>query len=404
MLMSDFFVGINKEKMQIDGGSLFDLLEIDPSVKEYARKFIKDNTIAFTELKDIAERANIPYPLFFAPRDKIRKQIEDYRKNIENKFPAKDEITLSHRGVLQMNEAQLIVRDLARRQEFLKKYLITDAQDNGYIGYLQKEFKKGQSDEDLAKILREYFDIKLSHVRTMSKERGLVYICNKIEEKGIFISLSSHNYMPQNLGKDVEFSGMCVKDKKFPFIFINTRDGDETPLILETAGRQIFTVISMLVSIGMNIFAISNKKGSIKNPQYKKIFSITGATLIPKDDLVGVNVKDVEELKQYSGNFKVTPSMLLVRLEQLDLIDKNTARDCRIALARELTQKSSQKRSPLPVNGYGKYNGTRFSGEVLRAYHAKKITSEQVKNILFRKGKKMNNELLSAYTRKFQST
>lgn len=402
--MEDFFVLLNRERIKIDKRVLCALFELATHVMEKSgyEAALKKNRISFSELKKLAVQAGIPYPLFFAPYEKVEKQIQDYKKNIEEKIPTKHEIALGNRGNLEVKEVESIIRDLARKQEFLKRYVLPHSPENAYTGSLQKQIKGGVADTVIAEGFREFFNLDLGTIRKMNKERALAHIARSFESRGVFISFSSYNYMPQNIDRSAGFSGLCVKDKKFPYVFINTRDGDERPIILETFGRQIFTAVSMLVCIGMNIFAINIKKNNANKAPYRKIYSIAEEILIPVADVKDITVESVDDLKKYSGIFKVTPSMLLVRLEHLDLISKVNARYCRAELADELSKKeASPKHSVRPENGYRKYNGERFSREVLSAYRARKISFEQTKNILFRKGKKMVAGLFKDYSSLF---
>jgi len=402
--MSQLVITLNRAKIPIDRQAFTALFSMAPNVRESApyKAALRENTISFRDLKKLATDADVPYPLFFAPLPHVEAQIEDHHKNLADKFPAKSEIALSHRGTLNLREIQLVVKDFAKKQEFLKKYILPKSPDNDYVGALRKKLKQGSSVESVAQYFKEFFDLDLKVLRTKSKEGALRYVTRQAESKSVFISYSSYNYMPQNIERNAEFSGICIKDKKFPFVFINTRDGDEEPLILESSGRQIFTLVSMLVSIGLNIFAINIKKGGVKNPLYELLYNITEEILVPQIDLQNVQVTSIDDLTRYSDSFKVTPSMLLVRLEHLRKIPRKEAARLRGILKTELTaKKPSQKRSVLPVNGYRKYNGERFSYEVLNAHKSQAITFEQVKNVLFRKGKKMDAGLFQQYSRLF---
>jgi Zn-dependent peptidase ImmA (M78 family) len=399
--MQKFYVKIKKDKVEIDPKVFFLLLDIS-YVQEYSayKKAVSENEISFSDLKDLAEKAGIPYPLFFASQRVINIQIKDKEKELYQKIPSKSEISLNFRGRMKPSDIELIVRDLARKQEFIKKRILPATKNNLFIGSVVKEMALGYTDKEIAGNIRKYFNINLDDLRKMSKNDALNYLFKKVEDRNILISLSSYHYMPQEISKDLYLSGFCVKDKKFPYIFINNRDGDENPKILEPSGRQIFTLLAMLVSIGMNKFILSMKNGEIKVSNKKKIYSIVGEILIPKNDLKGVAIKDIDDLKKYSTAFKVTPSMLIVRLRELNLISKPFADYCSSALKKEIEKKEKHYKTPKPATGYGKYNGDKFSREVILAHKQKKISQDETKNILFRRGK-MNPLLLNEYIRKY---
>ena len=401
--MNDFFVKIGKEKIKTDRRVFLVLLDLSP-IKQYVayQNAVLSSEIKFSDLKELATKADIPYPLFFATKEVIDVHIKDKERNLFEKLPSKSEMQLNSRGKMKLEDIELIVKDLGRKQEFLKTRILPATNDNSFVGFIAKKAKEKVANNELADDIRKYLNIDLSVMRKMSKDDVLQYLCDKSEDKGVLVSFSSYDFMPQNIDKELGVSGFCVKDKKFPYIFINTRDGDDNPKILETAGRQIFTLVAMLVCIAMNKFIFSTKKGHTKSDETKKIYSIVGELLIPREDAESINVSSLEDLKEGARLFKVTPSMLLVRLRELRLIDKSTADRFREILREEIKKASSNpKRRPLQITGYSKYNGTRFSREVVRAHAGRKISTEEVRNILFRKGK-MDQNLFQEYSNRFK--
>ena len=207
--------------------------------------------------------------------------------------------------------------------------------------------------------------------------------------------------MPQNLSKDLNFSGMCIKDKKFPFIFINTRDGDSEPLIFETDGRKIFSLVSMVVCIGMNKFVLDMKNGYIKNKNLNKIYSIAGEVLITRTDLKPLVINNLDLVKKYATLFKVTPSMFLMRLLNAGRLSMKEVKDYRQTLIEEKKKVKVRPRSPLEINGYAKYNGERLSRETVTAHNDGRISSDEFKNLLFRRGR-VHEGLFQEYSRKYK--
>lgn len=401
--MEEISIKIGKSYVKINKNVFLPLLDVSP-VKhlESYKNALENNEIRFSHLKDLATRADVPYPLFFASPRHIDKQFKDRQKNLFEKLPSKAEIRLVGRGGFKIEEILLIAKDLGRKQEFLKKRVITTARLNPFIGYVAKKAKGVHTNRELADDIRGYLGINLSELRTKSKAEVLNYVRQCAEEKNILVSFSSYNFMPQNIDPEIGMSGICVKDKRFPIIFVNTRDGDLKPKILESEGRQIFTLVAMLACIAMNRFIFSTKTSKKGAALTNKIFQIVGEILIPKEDISEIEVTNLEELKQESTSFKVTPSMFLMRLKECGFIDPQLARRLREKLIDEINlMPPSRKRSPLQMNGYGKYNGARFSREIISAFKAHKITQDEMKNILFRKGK-MNPTLFQDYSEKFK--
>lgn len=403
--MDELVIKINREVLSIDKQVFIDLLDVSP-LQEYKKysEAITNNKISFHDLKDLAIRGGIPYALFFAPREIVKKHIEEKNRNLIQKIPTKDELKIGTRGFVELKDIELVVKDIGRKQEFLKSRILTSASQNTYIGSIVKKVKLGFSIEEIAEGIRNEFDIDLSVLRTLSKEKVLDYLRSCIEKKGILVSFSSHNYMPQNLDRELTISGICIKDKKFPFIFVNTRDGDEKPRIIESSGRQIFTLLTMVVCIGLNQFVLSSKKGKGKNDVSKLAYKVASEILIPKNHLTNITPLHLETLKEKAHFFKVTPSMLLYQLKENKKIDAASAETLWAQLKVEAQKKESKvKHQPLPVTGYSKYNGDRFSREVVKAYTEGAITHLEVKNILFRKGKKMDATLWNKYLDKYRT-
>ncbi|MDP4103334.1 MAG: hypothetical protein Q8935_00155 [Bacillota bacterium] len=392
----------NKQAIVISKSVFVDLLEIS-HIKEYKDyiKAIDQNEITFINLKKLATKAGVPYPLFFAPKHIVDKQIENKDKNLYEKIPSKEEIRLSSRGRIEVKDIELIAKDLGRKQEFLKNRVLLKADPNKFIGSVGDKIKKNIPVEEIATEIREYLGIDLIYLRSIPKDKVLNYITTCSEKKGILISFSSYNYMPQNINPELELSGICIKDKKFPYIFINTRDGDEKPKIIESAGRQIFTLLSMLAFIGMGKFLLSSKSGRSKNDPIKLAYAIAGEIIIPQSDLNTFKITTLDELKERAHFFKITPSMLLYKLEGQRKIGAVLANSFRQQLQQDLRKaEPKQKRAPHPTTGYGKYNGLRFSKEIINAYRTGLISQVEVKNILFRQGK-MDGKIFNDYNQKY---
>jgi Zn-dependent peptidase ImmA (M78 family) len=401
--LEELLVHIKKESVFIDKEVFLKLLDI-PYIQEFVdyQRTIANNEIKLEILKELANRAQVPYPLFFAPLNIVLKQIEDNDKELESKMATKDEINLNFRGKMKKEDVALIVKDIGKKQMFLKKFILKETKENEFIGYIQKLFSAGKGVVEIAESVRAYFNIELSELRKSSKETGLEYLKRRLEVKNVFISVSSYNYMPQEISPQINLSAIGVKDRHFPFIFLNTRDGDDNPLVLETAGRQIFTLLCMLVSIGLNRYVLSTKKGQLKEQDYNQIYQLAGEILIPSVETVGVSISNIEDLKEKAHFFKVTPSMLLTRLLDSGNLKLETYVYYLNNLKEEIKKAPKHKRrAPKPITGYRKYNGERFSREVVKAFKDGKISKEVFKKILFRKNN-INENVFNEYIRTFR--
>lgn len=401
--MNEIKVKVGKNIVEISKRVFISLLN-SSYVREYVayKHALRDGEISFEELKTLASKGAVPYPLFFAPLSQVEMQIIDNDENLFQKLPSKDEIRLIGRGGFHVEDVMLIAKDLARKQEFLKKRVLPEVPPNIFIGYIGKKVKQNQPISEIANDIRNYLGIDLNVLRSKSKAEVIRYIVECAENRNILVSFSSYNFMPQNLSRELGLSGLCIKDKQFPFIFINNRDGDQRPKILETEGRQTFTLVMMLTCLAMNRFVLSSKKPSRQDSLSKKIFQIAGEILVPRIDLVDVEIIDIDDLKKEATRFKVTPSMFLSRMSECKLITSSLARSLRKVLEAELKSiPESPKHQPLMENGYAKYNGNRFSKEIINAFRNKKISISELKNILFLRTK-VGPDLIDKYSKKFK--
>jgi len=399
--MNTISVKIDGNKVEISKPSFVNLLDY-PLIKELKiyKEALHNSEVSFPNLKDLANRACVPYPLFFAPENIINEQIRRKDKLVYQKLPSKNEISIASRGTLNISDIELIARDLGRKQEFIKRRVLVDSVINPFVGIACTGKKINKSIVFTAKHIREYLDLDLCIFRSKSKKEALTYLCRLAEKINIFIAFSSRDFMPQNLRREVLFSGMCIKDSRFPFVFINRRELDDNPVILESEGRQIFTIMCMLVCISLNKFVFSIKDMKKTDDSFKNIFLIAGEIIVPKSDLVGLRIDSIDKLKDLAKKFKVTPSLLLMRLIDLGQISKTTSDMYFNVLKRARIGKKEGGRRPNTVDGYIKYNGERFSKEVSSAYLSKKVTYLDISSLLFRQSK-ASKKLVHDYVSRF---
>lgn len=81
---------------------------------------LRDSRIRFKELVDLARGADIPYVLFFAPPNVVDAQIER-KLDILHEGVDDSEFRMSPRGSVRVTDVELIVKDIRRKQQLLKK-------------------------------------------------------------------------------------------------------------------------------------------------------------------------------------------------------------------------------------------------------------------------------------------
>lgn len=345
--------------------------------------------ISFTDLKNVATKYEVPYSLFFAPSPMIDIQIKEYEKIILDKLPSKKsgEIFFYSRSKkLDLDikrNIPLIVKDISRKQTLLKNM-------NPTATKMLFTYHKNLSDK--ARYIVKLFQINLKEIK--SKETALRYLISKIEDHDIFVSVSSYNYMPQRILKNVEFSGFYIKDNYFPFIFINTKDDPASESnIMETEGRQILTLVYLLCSIYENNH--SGKKRVTNN----FLYDLAGEILLPYIELKNYKISTYSDLILVSDIYKITPSFLLERIKKT--IDKGLFILLRDEIIKNRKNKTSIGRS---IKGdtskqFLKYNGQHFSEIIVKNYISNNIAESQAKNILFRK-KKVTKKTWDSYCKR----
>jgi hypothetical protein len=324
--------------------------------------------INFTDLVDLAHKGEIPIPLFFAPLPLVQAQVETKT----NKLLAgigKDTFSLGSRAKVELRDVELIVKDLIRKQQLLRKHDTTLTR-NTIVGLLRKS--SGSVDTDAANLMSS---IGLTHEMLRDCRRktdALALIIERLEANQVLVSQSVQHYMPQRLSH-VKFSGMTIRDSKVPFIFLAGGDhGDQQ----EPVGRTIFTLALMTVLVARKIFAPMTWDGGSAETDLGIEYDIAGAMLMPREQVMEIRPVSLEDMKHASDEFKVTASAMTVRAIRLGLISQETGTSHLNELRTEyFRQPQNNARSPIrPENAVRKYSGRELSRRMLRALDSSSIS------------------------------
>lgn len=329
-------------------------------------KALAAGSIAFTDLVDLARKGEIPYALFFAPLPLVQNQISAKTDKLLAGL-TKDTFSVNSRDIVNMRDIELIVKDLLRKQEMLKKHDPTLTK-NQIIGLLGKPGSSVKADAE--KLMRA---LGLTHdaIRSMkSKDAALAYVVSRLEANQVLVSQSSHTVMPQQL--KVKFSGMAVKDSKVPYIFLAGGDPGDSQ---EPVGRRIFTLTLLAVLVAHKIFAPVTYDGSSAGQDVGREYDTVGEILMPAAQVRGQSLASLDDVKAVADEFKVTASAMAVRAMRLKLIGSDVAKSYLDQLAREYERRNkSPMRTPLVINAVRKYNGREFSVRMLDALDSRKLS------------------------------
>lgn len=166
------------------------------------RRALQTGTVKFKTLVELARIAQIPYTLFFAPFEVVEEQVR-HKTEVLLTGVGKNTFALNTRGSVQLFDIELILKDLLRKQELLKRHDRTLA-DNSVVGSLKRS--KGDMVDD-ARLLRTSLGLDLGEVRAApTKEAALEVLIARYESRQIFVSRSQQHYMPQLIPRRAQFS------------------------------------------------------------------------------------------------------------------------------------------------------------------------------------------------------
>lgn len=368
---------LNGERVSIDR-DVFELLFEDSVVADRAdvRRAKEGVPISYQTFIELARTAEIPYPLFFAPRLAVEAQLAQKTKKLMAGFTT-PEFSIHSRSRIRLSDFELIVKDLRRKQALLKKYDHTLV-DNEVVGIL----RRSKSAVEAATIWRSTLGLDESVLpNARNKDILLSLLIGKLESRQILVSQSARNHMPQQMPKRAQFSGLTIKDRKVPYIFVASGDeGDH----LEPTGRRIFTLTLLSVLIARGIFAPVTFKGHSSAESSPFEYEIAAEILMPSQLFTDTTPEDVDAIKAIAERFHVTPSAATMRARRLNLISRAEFERYMSILREEyLLRDKPRLSSPLAVNALRKYNGRECSRRMLAILDAGAISTNEFRRVVF---------------------
>jgi hypothetical protein len=321
-------------------------------------KALESSDIGFDDLVALARKAEIPYSLFFAPRELVEAQLSAKTAKLLAGI-SKQAFSMNSRSTVRLQDVELIVKDLLRKQEELKRRDGTLVA-NPLVGRLRASRDSVAQD---AEVLRSTLGFSVADIRDCgSKQAALDLLVGRFEARQLLVSQSQQHYMPQQLPRGVKFSGLCVRDKKIPYIFLTGGDQDENP---EPAGRKLFTLVLLAVLVARGRFAPVTYSDQTSEPLVEREYELAEEVLMPADELCNADASSLDALKDCADSYRVTPSALAMRVRRLGVISRLLAESYLEALAQEFAARPKPiARAPKSVNAVRRYAGA----EVLPAH------------------------------------
>lgn len=336
---------------------------------------IDNKRITFNDFVELARRAEIPYTLFMAPVAVVRGQLRR-KRNALLAGSGKKAFSLSSRGSVELRDIELILKDILRKQTLPKKY--SHDADCNIVGVL-----KGArlTIEQQAARLRDAMSIDLEHISKIGKAKTFDYLVECLGAKNIFVSQSSKAHMPQVIQKHVKFSGITIRDKKYPFIFLNNKDEEAS---FEPQGRKVLTLALLLVCIAKARFSAVTYKERSRGVIKDEEFQIAEELLMPETSIRAMVFDTLDDTRKAAELFSVTPSALLMRLKRFSLITPATFKEYAQQLKDEYNNKVpitfSQK--PAETTAFIKYNSAPYSRKILDIMDSGTISRNDVRRVL----------------------
>lgn len=353
-------VTVGTDVVPIDRGVFVALFE-NSVVHQLAdcSKALERGRIAFKDLLDLCRRAEVPYPLLFAPRAVVDAQLDTKTEKLLAGI-SKDQYSISARGSVELHDVELIVKDLLRKQVLYKKH-VAGLPRNALVGRIARP-KTAQQD---ALALFDVLRLGGEDLRAQkTKQDAVDLFVEHLEANHVLVSRSVQGYMPQTLGQ-VKFSGLAVRDPKAPFVFLAGGNHGEQE---DPTGRQLFTLALFAVLIGRKMFRAVTMDTTTLLDAPPPEYAIVGEMLMPEEILRTLDLSSLDSVQAGADLLKVTPSALVVRAQHLKLLGWDMAG----AHLRELgetfrARPKPPSRQPKPVNAVRKYNGRRFTRAMLSA-------------------------------------
>lgn len=352
---------------------------------------IQENSIRYSDLKNLCKAAEIPYPLLLAPIDVIEREIAKFEKMVFYGV-SKSELALSSRGNVKLADISLILKDLTRKQSLLRKHV---ASDNTFPDY----FKRRKLDiTEKVYELSELTGYRAQDVATLSKEATFNHLRGLLAEKNIYVSLYMHNFCPQQISPNLKFSGICIKDKKCPYIFV--RAGDENSAV-ELWGRRLFTLALLLACMCNGKFGTVSLDGRSRDLIDDNQYMLAEELLMPSCQLLEKKVASILDIKELSDTFSTSPSAMVMRLFRLKIISDDEKNAYLDILNEDYTKLISQKdggRRPSVEKAVTQYNSPRLVKTVTDLVISGGMSERDARNLLYyKKGDSFSLEGLTQY-------
>lgn len=351
-----FYVKVDRERVEIER-RVFDLLFENSHRRTHVPILAAQasGVISLRDLTDHARAAQIPLPLFFAPYEVVASQVAHKTKALLA-GTSKKTFSMSARNPVRLSDVELIIKDLLRKQQLLKR-LDGTLKDNEVQGRLRS--RKPHNIAEDATRLRELLGLDLTAFRAERKMDGsLEHLIRCFEARQLLVSRNQPGYMLQTVPKGVNFSGLAVKDTKIPYLFLGSADDH----YFEPVGRKIFTLALLATLVAYGKFAPVSYTETTKVEGTPNEYQVAAELLMPADEVTALTVESLDDAKAHARTFRVTPSAFVMHAWRLNAIKGTQAQEHLDDLRREWDSRTKKKGggAAAPLNAVRAYCGAEY--------------------------------------------
>lgn len=373
---------------------VFELLFNHTVVRRRAgfKRALETGLMTLDDFMSLTLAGEVPYPLFFAPLDHVKRVIAEYEKIVFYGV-SKEQISIASRGDIELADISLIVKDITRKQSFMKTGIDSN---NDLPGRFKKDRRPlGDKAAELRSIIG--YDITTVHSQR-TKEQTFNYLRESIASNHVYTSIYVHNQCPQNIAKNLQFSGIALNDKKSPYIFIRTSDENS---VIEPWGRRLFTLSLLLGCLCSGKYGPVTLDGRardiIRNDQYE----FAEEFLMPTSLIRLEACSSLDDLKLLAEKYAVSPSAMTMRLSRLGVIDINEKEFYLDLLFREFDKAIRERAGGNSLKlekAIARYNSPELVKTVLGQVNNGVISARDAKNLLYyKKGDSFKLSALETY-------
>lgn len=248
----------------------------------------------------------------------------------------------------------------------------------------------------------EYFEIDTEKLASGQKEKTLEYLIGQLEKKNVRVSrgVLSNKLLP--MANDIrttyrKSSGFALKDDAVPFIFLPNELSDS-----ETHGRQILTLLSILVLIGLdeyNMYITGQLELSHRtNKTLSQAFGVAGEILLPFSETDKLQDQDITETirNNLAAKFMLTPSAVTVVLQQRGLIKNSDEYEKLLETRKTADPGSIHRRNPKIDNAVKKFCGQATNTDIITGIKTGTLDSSRAQYLIFGRIDKLRFEQYKA--------